>query len=46
MGSLQKCWWAASLCTLCKKLVEDYGVSGVEGGAEGVTVTIVTLIAI
>jgi hypothetical protein len=31
---------------LCKNIVDDSGVSGTEGGAEGVSGTIVTSIAI
>jgi hypothetical protein len=45
--SLQTFWWAASLCIVCIKIVEDYRLRGAEGGAEGaVTGTTVTLIAI
>jgi hypothetical protein len=45
MGVLQKLRQAASLCAWCRYSVEDSGVSGAEGGSEGVTVTIVTSIA-
>jgi hypothetical protein len=43
--SLQNFQRAASLCAMCKYYVEDLGGSGVEGGAEGVMGTMVTLMA-
>ena len=46
MGSLQNLSRAASLCAWCIKVVEEIGVSGAEGGGEGVTGTMVTSIAI
>jgi hypothetical protein len=45
-GSLQNFRWAISLCALCKYYVEDLGVSGAEGGVEGVMGTIVTSILV
>jgi hypothetical protein len=47
LGSLQMFWWAALLlCVFRIKVVEDYGLSGVGGGVEGVVGMIVILIAI
>jgi hypothetical protein len=33
-GSLQNIWWAVLLCTVNMEMVEDYGVSRAEGGAQ------------
>ena len=45
MGSLQNFLRAASLCALCKYVVDNSGVSGAEGGVEEVTGVMVTSIA-